>query len=144
MELMTKGIVLFDVEASTKEDIISKMAQAMDAEGRLNDRENYIADVLKREDEFSTAVGFLVATPHAKSTSVKCASLGFMHLAKRIQWDEDEEVELVFQIAVPEAEAGNRHLEILANVSRHLLHEEFREQLMKAASAEEVIRLMEE
>ena len=118
MELMDKNLVLFDVEASTKEKVIGLITDAMDKGGRLINKEGYLADVLKREASSTTAVGFLVATPHAKSVHVKEPSLAFLRLKAPIQWDDDEEVQMVFQIGVPSPGQGDRHLEILALLFR--------------------------
>lgn len=141
-ELMSKEIVLFDVEASTKEEIINIISDAMDRDGRLIDKDGYIADVMKREAGSSTAVGFMVATPHAKSVSVKEPSLAFLKLKDAIKWDNDEEVQMVFQIGVPSPGQGDRHLEILSALFRNLVHEDFREKLSSAATADDVIALV--
>lgn len=139
MELMTKELIILDAEAKTKEEVIAAVAEAMDKDGRILDRQGYIDDVKAREASSSTAVGFGLATPHAKSTSVKEPSLAFLRLKNPIQWDDEEEVGMVFQIAVPSPGQGERHLEILAQISRQLLHEDFREGLMNAKSAEDVL-----
>ena len=60
-----------------------------------------------------------------------------------MSWDGDE-VSMIFQIAVPMADAGERHLQILASVSRHLIHEDFWERLASVKTPEEVIALMAE
>ena len=142
MELMDKNLVLFDVEASTKEKVIGLITDAMDKGGRLINKEGYLADVLKREASSTTAVGFLVATPHAKSVHVKEFSLAFLRLKAPIQWDGDEEVQMVFQIGVPSPGQGDRHLEILALLFRQLVHEEFQAKLRTVSSPEELIALV--
>lgn len=140
-ELMNENIVLFDVEASNKEDVIRLIADLMDKDGRLEDKEGYIEDVLKREESSSTAIGFSTATPHAKSVSVKEPSLAFVRLKQPMQWDE-EEVTMVFQIAVPSPGQGDRHLEILAKLFRHLVYDEFRSKLSAAKNQTEVVDLL--
>ena len=143
MELIDEQLVVLDADCTTKEEVVNLMADAMDGVGRLCDRDAYVSDVFKREEEFSTSIGFGVATPHAKSDAVRVASLGFVRLAKPMSWDGDE-VSMIFQIAVPMADAGERHLQILASVSRHLIHEDFRERLASVKTPEEVIALMAE
>ena len=66
-DLMSKEIVMFDVDAKDRNEVINLIADAMDKDGRLIDKEGYVADVMKREAGSSTAVGFSVATPHSKS-----------------------------------------------------------------------------
>ena len=141
MDLMSASTVVLDAACKTKEDVVALMADAMDADGRLVDRDAYVGAVFQREEEFSPAIGFGVATPHAKTDAVRVASLGFVRLAEPMPWD-GEEVSMVFQIAVPMADAGDRHLQILAQVSRHLIHEDFRQRLASAQTPEEVVALM--
>ena len=141
-ELMNEAIVMFDVEANSAEEVIRLIADAMDKDDRLSDKEGYVADVLAREASSSTAVGFSVATPHSKSVHVKEPSLAFVRLAKPMKWDDSEEVDMVFQIGVPSPGQGDRHLEILAGLFRKVMHDDFREQLANAKTADEVINLI--
>ena len=141
-ELMNEAIVMFDVEANSAEEVIRLIADAMDKDDRLIDKEGYVADVLAREASSSTAVGFSVATHHSKSVHVKEPSLAFVRLAKPMKWDDSEEVDMVFQIGVPSPGQGDRHLEILAGLFRKVMHDDFREQLANAKTADEVINLI--
>ena len=141
-ELMSSAIVTFDAEADSAEEVIKLIAESMDKDGRLIDKDGYVKDVLAREASSSTAVGFSVATPHAKSVHVKEPSLAFVRLAHPIKWDDSEEVSMVFQIAVPSPGQGDRHLEILAGLFRKIMHDDFREKLLAANSAEEIIAVI--
>jgi fructose-specific phosphotransferase system IIA component len=141
-ELMSDAIVMFDVEGNSAEEVIRMIADAMDKDDRLLDKEGYIADVMKREVSSSTAVGFSVATPHSKSVHVKEPSLAFVRLKNKMKWDDSEEVDMIFQIGVPSPGQGDRHLEILAGLFRKVMHDDFRESLAKAESADEVIKLI--
>ena len=67
MELMNEGLVVFDLEAASPEETVSKIAGVMEEQGRLNDRAAYVADVIKREEGAPTSIGFLIATPHASA-----------------------------------------------------------------------------
>ncbi len=141
-QLLTKELVMFHLKAETKEDVIQAIAEAMEQDGRLENKEGYIADVLKREASSSTAVGFDTATPHAKSEYVKEPSLAFVRLAHPISWDGKEEVSMVFQIGVPAVGHGDRHLEILASLFRQLVHDDFREKLLAAENESEIVEIM--
>lgn len=142
MELMNEGLIVFDMEADSKEEVILNIAGVMEKQGRLKDKAAYVADVLKREEGAPTSIGFLIATPHAKSVYVKEPSLAFARLKDPVQW-ADEQVQMVFQIAVPDPGAGDRHLEILAKLSRKIIHDDFRDQLMKVTKEKEVLDLVQ-
>lgn len=143
-ELMSQAIIVFDMTAQSREEVISQMSDMMDADQRLLDRNGYEQDVMAREKQSSTAVGFLTSTPHAKSVHVKYPSLAFARLKKPIRWDDGEEVSLVFQVAVPAEGQGDRHLEILSGLFRKLIYDEFREELLSADTKEKVMKLVGE
>lgn len=142
MELMNEGLVVFDLKAGSPEETVSQIAGIMERQGRLNNREAYVKDVIKREEGAPTSIGFLIATPHAKSAYVKEPSLAFARLKDPVQW-ADEKVQMVFLIAVPDPGQGEKHLEILAKLSRKIIHDDFREQLMSVTNEKEVLELIQ-
>lgn len=142
--IITKELVVLGLEASSKEEVIKKLAELIDKQGKLTDYEDYVKHVFEREETFPTAVGFDVAIPHGKCDSVKHAALAFARLDKEIQWSEEEKVKYVFLIAVPGKEAGDTHLKILAQISRKIMREEFREKLMEADSVDQILQVLTE
>lgn len=140
--IITEELIVLDLDVNTKEEAIDELTKVIDKQGRLIDCDRFIEQVIKREEMFSTAIGFDVAIPHGKSDAVKNAALGFAKLKNEIQWSKEEKVKFVFLIAVPEAEAGNTHLKILAQISRNLMKEEFREQLNSATQKSEFLELL--
>lgn len=142
MELMNEGLVVFNLEADSAEEAILKTADVMEGQGRLKDKEAYVKDVMKREEGAPTSIGFLIATPHAKSAHVKEPSLAFARLKDPVQWADDK-VQMVFLIAVPDPGQGEKHLEILAKLSRKIIHDDFREQLMSVTNEKEVLELVQ-
>jgi len=146
-KIITENLVVLDLESKTKEDVIRTLASKMDQAGRLNNLEGYINGVFDREKEYATAIGFNVATPHALVKEVKTCSVCFAKLSKPIKWsenEEDEPVDLIFQIAVPSIAEGNTHLRILATLSRKLMRDEFRDALREAKTTQDVLELIGE
>ena len=48
-KLIDNDFVMFDLEADSSEEVIRKMADVMEQNDRLIDKETYVADVLQRE-----------------------------------------------------------------------------------------------
>lgn len=140
--LITKELIVLDLDLSTKEEVIKEMARVIEGQGRLYDYNNYVNQVFAREKNFPTAIGFEVAIPHGKTDSVKNASLAFARLKNEIQWSDEEKVKYVFLIAVPETEAGDTHLKILAQISRNIMREEFREKLKSSLGIDELLDVL--
>lgn len=142
--LVDPQFVLFDVEADSKEQVIRALSERLLHEGRINDLEGYVSAVLERESTSSTAVGFSIATPHAKSEFVADATIGFARLSNELAWDDEETVRLVFLIAVPLKDKGDRHLQILAKLFRKFVDEEFRATISEATNAGDIVALIDD
>jgi PTS system fructose-specific IIA component len=140
-DLITRDLIVMNLESSCKEDVIKDMAKLIGKNDRLNDLEKYIEMVFEREETFPTSLGFEVAIPHGKTDAVKTPTLAFAKLKNEVQWSEEENVKYVFLIAVPERDAGDLHLQILAQISRKLMRDEFREALKNSLEKEELLEL---
>lgn len=143
-ELLSINTIKLELTSKTKDDVIKEMANILDEDGKLLDKDKYIKAVTDREKEFSTGIGMGIAIPHGKSSGVKEASLVFGRSSDGIDYKsmDDELAHIFFLIAVPE-ESSDEHLKILAQISRKLMHKQLRDSLMKASSPEEVIALLE-
>lgn len=139
--LFIEDFIIFDLEATTKEEVITQLAKQMESNGRLKDFDGYIADVKIREEQSSTALGMEIATPHSKSIHVETPSLGFARLKNPIQWN-DEEVTFVFLIAVPSPGQGDVHLKIISGLCRKLIYDEFKEELRNATDKSAIVKLI--
>lgn len=142
-DLTSKELVALDLEVEDQEAVISVLADLLDKDGRLSDRETYVEAVNAREQETGgTAFEMGVAIPHAKSSGVSQAGVAFGRASSPLDYGE-EEADLIFLIAAPEGE-HELHVKVLQQLARRLMHDEFRESLRQASSPEEVVELMRE
>ena len=130
-KLISKNCIVFDIDAAEKKDVISALVKELDAAGKITDQNEFFEDVLAREAIAPTYVGFDMGLPHGKTDHVLEASVAFARTVRPVVWNEEtgETADLIILIAVPLSEAGDTHMKILANLSRQLMHEEFRESL---------------
>lgn len=144
IELIGPGTICMDLGASTKEEAIGKLAGMLDSAGKLRSRQDYIRAVLDRESLTTTGVGMGIAIPHGKSAAVREAGIAFGKSDSGIEWAslDGEPVRLVFLLAVPEEAAGTQHLKILARLSRMLMDEGFRHDLMSATTPGKVLEVI--
>lgn len=144
-DLLTEDLIDLNLDADSKEEVITKLVAILDKAGKLDNRDDFYQAIKKREKASSTGVGRGVAVPHAKSEAVKTPSLVLARSEKGVDFNSRDEkpAYLFFMIAVPETESGD-HLKILSSLSRKLMHDEFRNALEEAANKEEVIKVLEE
>lgn len=142
--LIEKNLIYLNSKLANRDEIIRKMSEDAKDNGMINDVDEYIAAVLKREAEVPTTVGFNVSIPHGKSQAVITPFITFMKTEKTFVWDEvsEEETQLIFMIGVPIDQKDTLHLRILAQISRQLMDESFRESLLSADTVEEAYQLI--
>lgn len=138
--VIDKDLILLDLTGD-KETIISTLAIKAFDQGRLEDKQEYINAVLKREKEYSTALGYEVAIPHGQSDTVKDPFVIFGRVKDPIIWDQNS-VRIIFMIGVPEHNKDKIHMKILANISRKLIDDEFRKSLIEAKDEKEVFDIL--
>ncbi|WP_077610501.1 PTS fructose transporter subunit IIABC [Clostridium sp. Marseille-P2415] len=144
-ELLKKESVELGVKVSDKEAAIDRLVGLMDAGGRLNDKAGYKEGILSREALGSTAVGDGIAIPHAKTAAVKEPGLAAIVVPEGVDYEafDGSPAHLIFMIAAPEGEA-DVHLEALSRLSTLLMDPDFKDDLIKAGSKEEFLRLIDD
>ena len=143
--IINENIVKMNLEGTTKEEVILELAKLMYANGNIESLEDYIEEVKRRESLGTTGIGMGIAIPHGKCSAVKKTAVAFGKSAKGISWDsmDGNPVNLVFLLAVPESSASNQHLQLLACLSRKLVYDDFRQQLLKTQNEKELLDMLQ-
>ena len=135
--------ILLDLAATTKEDAIAELADVLKDADEINDLGKYLDHVREREHLQTTGIGHGIALPHARSDAVDELFLVFGRSQQGIEFEaiDGQPVHLVFLVGTPTESLGT-YLKLLAHLSLLLHPASFREELMKATSAEHVQRLL--
>jgi multiphosphoryl transfer protein len=139
-------IVVLTSENASKDTVIRELVNTLYADGRIDDPDAVEDAVWRREETYSTGIGFGVAIPHCKSAAVHASSIALLRPARPFLWaaDDDEPVNLVILLAINDTAPGDEHLRIIAKLSRRLMHDEFRQELVGAPSASAVVAALRE
>ena len=142
-DLLIKDRINLDVQSSDKTGIIRELAKLHESTGVLNDYEGYVNALMAREAQSSTGIGEGIAIPHAKTEFVKEPALAMGRKKEGIEYDslDGEPATLFFMIAAPDG-ANNTHIETLARLSQLLLDDDFKVALENAATADEVVDII--
>ena len=143
--LNPKSIALGVSAPASKEAAIRLLADYMEKGGNLSDKEQYVKDVLIREESGTTGLGDGIATPHAKSDGVKAAGLAAMTIPDGMDFAamDGNPSRLFFMIAAPNG-ANDEHLAILSKLATMIMDPDFKEALIAAKSVEEFRRLIDD
>lgn len=142
--LINENLITLDIEATDKADVIRQMALLAEKAGKISSLDEFIQDVLERENNFSTGVGNGIAIPHGKSKAVKEAMFVFGKIRQGIDWGSHDGslVNLIFLLGVPAENPNNVHLKILSQLSMKLMDEDFIEILNNADTKQGILEAL--
>ncbi|MGF1735513.1 fructose PTS transporter subunit IIA [Photobacterium satsumensis] len=144
-QLTSHNLIMLDAVFDDRITAIETLTDKIDQAGKLTDRQMFLDAVLKREEEGPTALGEYLAVPHGKSEAVIEPVFACAFVKGEMPWqgiDGDEPVNMIFLLAIPPAEAGSTHMEVLTTLTSSLVDDDFREQLLAARSESEVMTLL--
>jgi PTS system fructose-specific IIC component len=145
-DITSLNLINTQLIGNTRDEIIDEMIAKLDSEGALTSREEFKQAIINRENESSTGIGMNIAIPHGKSDAVTKPRVVFGIKQDGVDWKslDGTEAKLIFMIAVPKTGQGDAHLKILQMLSRKLMDDTFRDQLLAAQSEKEAFELLGE
>ena len=143
-ELLTKETVLLSIEGKGKHAVINELIDLLDRAGKLSDREQFKAAILKREEQGSTGLSNGIAIPHAKDFTVKKAAIAFGKSMTGVDFEalDGQPSHIFLMIAAPEG-ANQIHLETLSRLAIILMKEEARQKLITASTVHEILNTID-
>jgi fructose-specific PTS system IIA-like component len=144
--LVTPELVMLEVDAQNKAEVIKLAVDRLFVAGRTNAARALEQAVWAREKVHPTAFGHEFAIPHGKTDAVETDSVMLIKLRTPVAWggEEGESVRTVILLAMRESGGPNNHLRVLATLARKLMHEEFRQELNRNRSGGELCAFLSE
>ena len=142
-KMLTENCINLNLTGKTKAEIIDEMVEILYSAGKLNDKEEYKKEILKREAQSSTGLEEGIAIPHAKTSAVKIPSIAFGLSKEGVNYEslDGEPSKLFFMIAAP-ANASDTHIEVLSKLTTMLLDDDIREKLLNAKEPKDVLEIL--
>ncbi|HPN39088.1 MAG TPA: PTS sugar transporter subunit IIA [Melioribacteraceae bacterium] len=134
--------IIPELEGKTKTDIINELIDCLKGDNRVDDIEELRRAVFDREKVIPTGVGRGIAIPHAKTDAVTDTIMVFGKSSKPIDYssNDGEPVNLFF-LLVNKENSVSPHIKLLSRISRILLKEDFKDDLIEAKTAESIYNL---
>ncbi|MDM8099055.1 MULTISPECIES: PTS fructose transporter subunit IIABC [Oceanobacillus] len=142
IDILTKDNIILNINGKNQNEVIDELVGRLADNNLTSNPEEFKQAIYKREGEISTAVGYSVAIPHAKSKTISKPAIIFGRTLEGIDYG-GQHTNLIFMIAAPE-NASDDHLELLSRLSTFLMDETFRAKLLVAISTEEIIQVITE
>lgn len=144
-EVFDKNVIAIENRNMSRDEAIDKLIQNLKHHNYIEDEQILKEGVLKRESESTTAIGMNVAIPHAKSNVVKQPVVAVLNNKNGVDWEslDHTQPKIIFLIAVPN-DSSDTHLKLLQRLSRTLMDDETREQLINADSTDKIYNILKE
>jgi len=142
-EVLHRKLIKVPLESKDKQAAITELVDLLNANGLLSDRDVALESVMAREQTRSTGIGGRIAIPHGKCNAVNelVMAMGIARNPIDFKSIDNKPVTIIILLISPADQTGP-HIQALAKISRLMLDEDFKEQLEKANSADEVHKLL--
>ena len=143
--VLAKDTISLHLKGATKEEIIKELLDILVAADKIQDKAAAFAAVMERENKMSTGMKHGIAIPHGKSATIKdlVACIGISDSA--VDFDSlDHEPCRIFIMTLSPLEKTGPHLQFLAEVSLLFKSSEKRAEILRAATSEEVLKILAE
>ena len=142
LDLLSENTIKINLDVVNKNEAIEKMVELLAQSNNIIDVGKFKEDFIKRENISTTGIGEGVAIPHAKSSSVKKATIAIGLLKNKIDYNsiDEEKVDVIFMLAAPEN--NDEHLEILSKLSSFLLDESFINAIRNANNTADILEII--
>lgn len=132
-----------DLKSTTKKEIIKELVDLMVKAGDIKKGDDLVKTIMSRETLGSTGIGQGIGIPHGKSTTVKKLTAAFGLSKNGVDFESlDGELTYIFFLLIAPEESAGPHLKGLARISRLLKDKYFRDTLLKAQDAKEIINII--
>lgn len=139
--------VCVQAQYTSRDEAIRQLTMRLVTLGKIADGNAFLTEVFHRESLGPTALGEGLAVPHGKSVVVKEAAFAVATLREPLSWegvDGPENVELIFLLAIPLAEAGSTHIQVLTELTSCLADETLRARVMAATTAAALLAALDD
>ena len=143
--ILTKDTVCLHLKGTTKEEIINELLDILVAAKKIDDRPAAYAAIMDRENKMSTGMKHSIAIPHGKSPTIVdlVACIGISDAAVDFE-ALDHEPCRIFIMTLSPVEKTGPHLQFLAEISLLFKSAEKRQEILKASTTEEVLKILSE
>jgi len=139
-QLLQPSRILLDIAATDKNEAILEVAGIVRRDPDVLDFGSYCRELLARDELRSTAAGYGVAFPHARTDSVREIVISAGRSAEGVRFG-DEMVHYIFVIGTPREKVSD-YLVAVGTLARLLRAETTRTALAAAATPEEFLRAL--
>ena len=144
LDVLLKEAILSDLKANDKKGVLEELVTPVARIADIN--HDYLVKVLiERERLGSTGIGEGIGIPNGKVKNLDSLVLGFGLSKKGVDFDsmDGQPAHIFFLLLTPENSTG-LHLKLLAQISKILKNDPFKQKLLRATNQDEIYSIIKE
>lgn len=141
-QLLNKQSIIADLKATNKKEAVKELAAAISTTTKPSDKQ-IVTVLMEREHLGSTGIGGGIAIPHGKLDLIDSTVVGFGLSKSGVEYDslDNKPVHIFFVLLTSENSTGS-HLKVLAQISKLLKMDQFKNSLLNAESVEDIYNII--
>ncbi|MDE6429156.1 MAG: fructose-specific PTS transporter subunit EIIC [Malacoplasma sp.] len=143
-QFFKKDLVITNKKFKSKIEALTFFAKLLERKKYAKNYSKVLDKVLEREDQFSTGIGNKIAIPHIRDDVMNQSVILFASV-EPLEWNSIDsiKVEKIFFIAMSNKEGTNSHMDVIANLSRLFMNQEFVKDLNLVKDYQSLINLLD-
>ncbi|WP_320175329.1 fructose PTS transporter subunit IIA [Maridesulfovibrio sp.] len=140
---LAKDLVIYELQASDKSKVLEEMVSTLKDAGLDVDVENALKVLNDREKLGTTGIGDGIAIPHGKLECLEEIVVVVGRSSEGVDFEslDMQPCKIFFMVLAPEQGAG-AHLKVLAQISRQLKDEAFRQAFIDTEDKQQLLKLL--
>jgi len=141
--LLDPDCFIMDLKGESKGQIISELVDLLDANGKLQDKDLVLADVLERERTMSTGMDHGIALPHAKTDGIADTAVAIGVKKKGVNFEsmDGQPSQLFVLIVSPKKDCG-LYVQFLAAIGAILRDKTVRDTIINSTEPHEAVETL--
>jgi PTS system nitrogen regulatory IIA component len=142
-EYMDESLVEIGLTVSSHKKLLQETAKLLSRELEDCKDKTIYHQLIEREKLGSTCIGNGVILPHSRSEHTSKGIISLITLTQPVEANnlEKTSVDIAFGLLVP-TDATKEHLQILAQIAKHMSNDRNKQMLLSANSSEDAIELI--
>jgi mannitol/fructose-specific phosphotransferase system IIA component (Ntr-type) len=135
---------IIDLKCRTKGEALKELFRVIETAPEITDGRSFEKSIIERENVLTTGIGFEMAIPHVRLSSIKDFVMAIGRCGAGVDFDslDGKPVKLIIMIASSDRQDRNEFLKVLAKAVMLFKDEAFRRKVLKADSSEAIFSLL--
>jgi phosphoenolpyruvate-protein phosphotransferase len=141
LPIIDTDLIILDSDSRSRHEVIKEVIDNLYVFGRTDQPDTVEEEIWKREEVYSTGLGYGFAVPHCSSDALLANCISVVKLKNPVEWNsaDSKPVDVVIMLAIRSSEKEKAHMQIFARLARNIMHDEFRSALRSTNDAKSLL-----